>query len=123
MANEITMTASISASVGDLSFSKQVTASYDQTEDMAALSLQNVGFAAHEALALGDVATPGPFILVNLDATNYFELGHDDTGAFVPHQKCAAGKFITCCPAAGVTYYVKANTAAVKIQPFIPDVS
>lgn len=122
MADEITMTASISVSVGSLSYSKQATASYDATAEMAALSPQNVG-TTHEALALGDVATAGPFILVNHDATNYFELGHDDTGSFVPHQKCEAGAFLMCNPAAGVTYYVRANTAAVKIQPFIPDVA
>ena len=122
MANEITISGSISVSVGDLDYSKQFTSQYDATAELAALSPQTVG-TTHEALALGDVGTPGPFFLLNMDDTNYFELGHDSAGTFVPHQKCAAGKHITCSPAAGVTYYVKANTAAVKIRPFIPDVA
>ena len=122
MANEITITGSISVDVGDLSFSKQFTSSYDATQERATLSPQTVG-TTHELLALGDVATPGPFFLVNLDDTNYFELGKDDGGSFVPDQKCAAGKHISCSPASGVTYYVRANTAPVNILPFIPDVA
>lgn len=123
MANEITITGSISYDVGGVTVSKSFTSQYDKANAGEALSTQSVGFAAHEVLALGDVGTAGPFFLKNLDDTNYFELGHDATGTFVPHQKCGPGDFITCTPAAGVTYYVKANTAAVKISPIIPDVA
>lgn len=123
MANEITVTGSIAYSVGGVLIDKSFTSQYDKANAGEALSTQSVGFAAHEALALGDVVTPGPFFLVNLDDTNYFELGKDDAGSFVADQRCAAGKHISCTPVPGVTYYVKANTAAVKILPFIPDVA
>lgn len=122
MANDITFTSSLAWDVGGVSVSESFSSQFDKANAGEALSTQNVG-TTHEALALGDVSTPGPFILKNLDSTNYFELGHDDTGSFVPHQKCAAGKHITCSPASGVTYYVRANTAAVKIRPIIPDVA
>ena len=46
---------------------------------------QNIGTSA-ENLAQGDVGTPGWMIVHNLDATNFVELGYDDTG-FKPFVK------------------------------------
>lgn len=73
---------------------------------------QSVGTAA-EALALGEVTTPGWFFIYNMDATNYVEV-LDSTGG-VATLKIKAGEF-ACGRFASAAPAVKANTAAVVIE-------
>ena len=54
-------------------------------------NVQAVGFAAHEALILGEVATPGLSWFKNLDATNFVEIGYDTTGTFRPVVRLNVG--------------------------------
>ena len=84
-------------------------------------NIQNIGFAAHEALILGEVATPGFAYFKNLDATNYVQIGVDVAAAFVPFVKLLPGQSAqvwlgTTAP------YAKANTGAVLLDYMIADV-
>lgn len=83
-------------------------------------NMQAIGFAAHEALVLGDVATPGFCYFRNSHATNYIEIGIDSTGTFVPFIKLMAGQscFVWW---GGTDPYAKANTSAINLDYAIAD--
>jgi len=122
MANEITVQVYLRAAKGFL----DVTRSPGQLQfTLAAASpafgarAQAVGTSAHEALDVGDVATPGWCYLRNLDATNFVEIGVDVTGAFAPLIKLKAGEPAVIRLAAAP--YAKADTAAVKLEYLILD--
>ena len=84
---------------------------------------QTIGFAAHEALVLGEVASPGLAWFKNLDATNYVEIGYDTAGTFRPGIKLLAGdppmqfRF----SAAAAAPYAQANTGAAKLAYIITE--
>ena len=65
----------------------------DQTSALLIRNVQNIGFAADEALALGDVVTPGWCVFQNLDDTNYVEIG---TGSFTAFLKLKPGELCMC---------------------------
>ena len=120
MANEIRTQISQSVTNGNLSDSVSLAFQTDQATAVLADGVQIVG-TTHEALSLGDVTSMGPSTIVNLDATNFVELGIDQAGSFVPVLEIAAGEAQTGIKAAsGVTLYVQADTASVKIRRFIP---
>lgn len=75
---------------------------------------QNIGTSA-ENLAKGDIGTPGYILVHNLDATNYVEIGHDETGTFVADVKLKKGEwaFFRCAQA---TPQARANTGACNIE-------
>jgi hypothetical protein len=85
---------------------------------------QTVGFAAHEALVLGEVATPGWGWFLNCDGTNFVEIGYDTAGTFRPVVKLLAGdppaQFRFSASAAAP--YAKADTGAVKLAYIITEV-
>jgi hypothetical protein len=76
-------------------------------------SIQSIG-TSEEAIALGDVATPGWFFCVNLDDTNYVEL-RPGSGA-ADFARLNPGEFCVLRLAADVTLYAIANTAAVRVE-------
>ena len=120
MANEIRTQISQSLTNGNLTDSVSLAFNTDQATADAAGGSQTIGFAAHEAVVLGDVSSIGPSYFANLDATNFVELGIDDTGTFVPIIKIMPGEAALFQPASGVTLYAQADTAAVKIRRLIP---
>ena len=61
---------------------------------------------------MGDVATPGLVLLLNLDAANYIEVGADADAPFV---KLKAGEF-ALFRAGGATLSAKAHTAACLLE-------
>jgi hypothetical protein len=65
--------------------------SVDVTGNNAVYNIQDVGTSA-ENLVVGDVGTAGFIIAHNLDATNFVEIGYDDTG-FVSCTKLKAGEW------------------------------
>lgn len=98
------------------------TCNYDMATPVIERGVQIVGTAAHEAIRLGDVATPGPMVLVNLSAANFVTLGLDDAGSFVPFDQIEPGEARVVKPPSGVTLYAKADTNPVNLNRFIPSV-
>jgi hypothetical protein len=56
------------------------------------LATQSIGTSA-ENINKGEITTPGMCIMHNLDATNFVEIGHDETGSFVADVKIKAGEW------------------------------
>jgi hypothetical protein len=112
MANEITYQFQTLLSNGSLSDSYASNSqSADQSSALLIRNVQNIGFAADEALQLGDVTTPGWCVFQNLDDTNYVEIG---VGSFTPFLKLKPGEQCVC--RLGTTApRAKANTAAVDL--------
>lgn len=124
MANEITTAFSFSCTKGSLtfsrSFSKQVNMSASAPNVAGGTQLIGTA-AAGEALVLGDVATNGHAYFVNLDATNYVEVGIQTGGTFYPLARFNAGEGGLMRMAQGVTPYARANTGNVVMEYHIFD--
>jgi hypothetical protein len=71
--------------------------------------------AAGTAIILGGVSTPGLGVFVNLDSTNYIEIGIQVTGVFYPFLKVAA--LLSSGPSwLGTSApYARANTNSVRL--------
>ena len=81
MANEITLTASLAFAKNSVSVQLAKTgASVTVTGNKYYSGMQTVGFAAEEALELGDISTGGFCIIINRDATNFVKV-RPGTGA------------------------------------------
>ena len=81
---------------------------------------QNIGTTA-ELISFGEISgAPQLALIVNLDATNYVEIG-GDSGLTVFKIKIPAGKFAFITPSSA-TMYAKANTAACNILPIAIEV-
>jgi len=123
MADEITLRWNLTADKGNLyrrkapeSQSITLTAS----SPAVAAGVASIGFAAHEAIPLGDVAAVGLAWFTNLDATNYVELGVQVTATFYPFVKLLPGESY-CFRLGSSAPYAQANTAAVKLEYEILD--
>ncbi len=115
MSNEISYQFQILLNNGKLK-DQYASNSVSATQSTAALvrNVQSIGFAAHAALDLGSVATPGFAVFQNLHATNYIEVGIDVTGTFYPFLKLKAGE--QGMVRLGISApYAKANTTAVDL--------
>jgi hypothetical protein len=75
---------------------------------------QAVGFAAAEALGKGDITTCGYLFIHNLDATNFVQVGYDDSG-FKPLVKLLKGEW-SLFRLAQNTPQVQADTGACNIE-------
>jgi hypothetical protein len=123
MSDEIRVQIAFSADKGSLSIAK----SYSDDVDLAAAApnmaggTQAIGFAAHEAIALGDVATNGWAFFRNLDATNFVEIGLDVGATFYPLVRLNAGEAAVLRLAQGVAPYAQADTGAVVLEKWILD--
>jgi hypothetical protein len=74
---------------------------------------QEIG-TSWEAVSVTDIGTLGFLFIRNEDAVNYVEIAtaNDNTGIF---GKIVAGRGLPVDVSAGATYYLKANTATVKV--------
>jgi hypothetical protein len=101
----------------NISASKKVTIAVAGTHKQ--LTVQDIGFAAHEAIALaGDLGTPGMAMFTNLDETNFVELGLEVAATFYPFAKLLPGE--TAGPfRIGGTLFAKADTAACELDVVI----
>ncbi len=114
MANEITATGTLSFAKGNVA-TTGITRSGQQfnvSGDDYTRKTQTVGTAA-EVLVLGEVGTPGWFLIYNMDATNFVEVLDSTGGAVTLKIKAgefACGRFGCAAPA------VKADTAPVNIE-------
>ena len=78
-------------------------------------NVQTIGFAAEEAILLGDVATGGYWFVQNMDATNFVEL-RSGTGA-TDFIKLLAGEWAFFRTSADASApYAIADTAAVNVR-------
>jgi hypothetical protein len=118
MSAEITYNGTLTNAALSTSFSKGAQ-TIDQTTKRKVSNVQAIGFAAHEALVLGEVATCRWAYFENKDLTNYVEIGVDVAGAFVPFIRLAPATFTTpsyvIVPLATNAPYAKANTASVDL--------
>lgn len=119
MANEISVTTNIAATKGNISLARSVTHStITWNTARKATFVQNIGTTA-EALSIhADLTTLGWLIGRNLDATNYFEIGRDSGGTFLPLVRVNAGEPFCFRLAQGIaaTLFARANTAAVDAE-------
>ena len=122
MANEITMVGQLTVLKGSLSFGiPRLTKLLTWTGTKYTQGTQTIGFAAHELVALGSdhsSAVGGMCLFINLDPTNYLELGIDDSATFEPLIRLVAGDF---CMFRSTTsaIYARANTAACELQKLL----
>lgn len=93
--------------------------SFDQTTKEYVAGVQDIGTGAHEAIALGDVATPRFAFFRNHDATNYVQVGIDQAATFHPFMRLQAGSFALV--ELEEAPYAQANTGAVKLEYIIFD--
>jgi hypothetical protein len=120
MADEVTYRAELSFTDGKANPSM---ASGVKTADLAAASafqlikMEAGTGAGGEAIPLGDVATPSRIMAWNNDATNFVEIGHDDSG-FVADVKISAGSVALFEPAHAAPY-IKADTGACMVTLLI----
>jgi len=79
-------------------------------------NVQNIGTAVSgAALELGSVVTPGVAVFVNLDATNYVEIGENVSGTFYPFVKLLLGESWGPMRLGMAAPYARANTSVVDL--------
>lgn len=79
---------------------------------------QAVGFAAEEALVLGDVSAPGWVMLINRDATNFVNVKTATSGTIF--AKLLPGEFCLLRLGSGAQApYVQADTGACQLDVLI----
>ena len=124
MANEITSGFTLNVTKGSLTFSrnmsKQITLSAS-SPNVAGGTQSIPTTAGGEAVGLGDVATNGVAYFVNLDSTNYIEIGVNVAATFYPLIRLNAGEGFPMRLAQGIAPYARANTAAVVLEYHIFD--
>lgn len=113
MANELTLSASLKfvKGVKNASFGKSGI-QLDVAGKNYALKTQTIG-TSEEAIALGDVATPGYILVYNSDSTNFVSI-RSGTGAANLVKIPAGGVALFDCEASAP--YAIADTAAVDIE-------
>ena len=114
MANEIKVTASATNSNFTDDW-RPASLTDSQTTKGASGGVVLVGFAAEEDLTLGDVSSPGWFMLRNLDDTNFVTWGAKDT-TMKAVGKLEAGEFAILKLDPAVTIRWQADTADVRVE-------
>ena len=113
MATELTATISISHTANGVDFAETIVSSTeDLTGNGITAGVMSVTTAAL-AVPLGGVTTPGVAYFKNLNATNYIEIGWDDSG-FVAASKLLPGQ-VALIPLINAPW-AKANTGACLMQ-------
>lgn len=75
-----------------------------------------VAHTIHEALSLGDIASPGLALIHNLSTTNYIQLGYE-SGTFVAVMNIPAGcAVLVSLDGLMAAPFVKANTASCLVS-------
>jgi len=114
MADEITVSALLEFSKGGLEVKlNSGVLRLDVSGTKFIHNVQNVGFAAAEALDLGDMTSPGMCLMINRDTTNYVSVRAGAAGANT--VQILAGE-AALFRHASATPFVQADTAAVNIE-------
>lgn len=117
MAGTIQISASLTCTNGDFKSPFQPNAlTVVQTGQGAHETVLSVGFAASEAMPIGDVGTEGWLVLRNLDPTNYVTWGPDSAGTMIAAGKLKPGEIALFRMDAAATIKLQANTAACKVM-------
>ena len=116
MANEASVSLSLSWANGNRSASMSAQFNVDVTETKIAQGIIEVGTSA-EQLDLGDITTPYLAMFRNHDTTNYIEVGDWNAASPIYTARLKAGHagFIPLT-LASTDVAVKANTAACELQ-------
>ena len=120
MADEITIVQKLTYEKGGSKFQiPSTTINVDAAGTNWIHNVQSIGTGSHEAISVGDVSSAELFYFKNLDATNYVDIGTDNTGTFIPAIRVKAGKegWIPCVSTNAL--YAKANTASVNLEYFL----
>lgn len=123
MANEVTITASLTASKSGASVaSGSQTKTLDMTGADVQTQTQEIGHAADEAVDIAaDIGTEGYILIKNLSSSNFVTFSYDTGGSFAGYAfaKLTAGGvmlFKPSYPTGKTVIYAQADTAAVTIQ-------
>ena len=112
MANELSLIVNLSFNKGGAKVTKQASKQVTVTGDAFTHGVQAIG-TSEEAVAQGaDLATPGYMLIINLDDTNYVEIG-STTGVY--DIKLKAGEF-ALYRHNSATVYAKANTDTCNVE-------
>ena len=120
MASELTIRATLSFEKGSTTESLALG---PLLRDVAGTNLlhnrQSIGFAAEEAVLVGDVASGGYILAINRDATNYVKLRAGS--GLTDLIRLKAGDFCLFRLDNAATLYAIADTAAVELEYAIVD--
>lgn len=117
MANELTLNLKVKYEKNGITDTRTFSDNVDVSGAFLCGGVQTIG-TTEELLAVGDVATKGYARFMNIDATNYVEIGSYVAATFYPLIKLKAGETAVCRLSA-VTVYARANTAAVNLDYMI----
>lgn len=117
MADEITLNLKIKYEKNGISDTRIFSDTVDVSGSAICGGVQTIG-TTEEAVAVGDVGTLGFARFMNIDATNYVEIGSFVAATFYPLIKLKPGESCVCRLSA-VTVYARANTAAVRLDYMI----
>ena len=114
MANEITVTAKLECTNGNLQTTVRPNAQkFDQTAVGAYDAVHSIATAEENVTTFQDLTTEGWCYLRNLDATNYCQVGFS-TGVYGIRLEAGESALFRCEPA--VTLYLKSDTAACNVR-------
>lgn len=116
MANEISISASLSATKGGVTVqSGGQTKAVDMVGDQMLANVQIIGTSA-EALQMADVTVGGYLFVRNMDGTNFIQLALDSAVSTQIFCKLKPGESTLFRPPVGATIYAKADTANCNAQ-------
>jgi hypothetical protein len=123
MANEISGSFQLSVQNGSLVNTRSHSFNADQATARMSGAVQNIPTTAAGTLLAfnASLTTQGVAYFVNLDATNYVEIGIQQGGTFYPLARINGGatgkkEGYAFRLAQGVSVYARANTAAVDLE-------
>lgn len=118
MANEVSVSVSLSVNNGNMSFTKRSSYNADQTAAGGPSNgVQEIG-TSHELVGITDITNKGFAYFGNLDTTNYVEIGVEVSSTFYPLIKLAAGETAVLKLSPSVAVYAQANTAAIDLETY-----
>lgn len=115
MSDELKLNVSLIFSKGGAQVSKLKNFSFDVTGESFVHGVQEIGTTEEELTQIAELGTPGYVYAVNLDDTNYVEIG-STTGVY--DIKLKPGEIAVWRHNSG-TVYAKANTAACLVEYII----
>lgn len=117
MANEFTISTSMRYSSGNDAETRKDQYNVDQTSVPlgGGPGVQSIG-TTHEALNTTGLTNLGIAYFKNLDDTNFVDIGVDVSAAFYPLIRLLPGESTVFRFSATSTPYLKADTAAVRVQ-------
>ena len=121
MANEIRVDNRLTVNNGSLSITRTPVKQINMSGSSYSSIVQSIATtAAGTAVTIGSaVATYGVALFVNLDITNYVQIGVQVTGTFYPLLKLKPGESALCRLAPSTTVYAVADTSAVKLETIV----